>query len=94
MFEVQLVNSTAIRLISYNAESNTLRIIFRNGSAYDYANVSQSVFEELACAESVGRFFSQIRNTLKYRRLQPIEAQDFLLRVLEAAQDQRIHVAA
>ena len=93
MFEVQLVNSTAIRLIAFSETVNTLRIIFRNGSAYDYANFPSQLYSELLEAESVGQFFGLIRRTYIGERINPTHATDFLLRVLEASQGQRLLIA-
>jgi KTSC domain len=92
MFEVQLVNSTAIRLVAFN--SGTLRIIFRSGSAYDYTGISRELFEQLATAESVGTEFQSIRNAYTHQRLDGQTTQQFLLAVLEANADSRLMVEA
>ncbi len=91
IFEVQLVNSTAIRLIGFS--ENTLRIIFRSGSAYDYSGVTREVFEKLAIAESVGTQFQIIRNAYPFSRLENSRVQNFLMAVLEASQCDRLMVA-
>lgn len=91
MFEVQLVNFTAIRLVAFNG--STLRIIFRGGSAYDYSEVSNEVFEGLASAESVGTQFQLIRNAYKFNRVEPLRVQNFLMAVLEASHSERLMVA-
>lgn len=63
VFMTQLVNSTAIRLIGYESETETLRVLFNHGDAYDYPAVPREVFDALRSAESVGRAFNQaIRN--------------------------------
>jgi hypothetical protein len=90
-FEVQLVNSTAIRLIGFSGD--TLRVIFRSGSAYDYSGVSREVFENLASAESVGTQFQSIRNAYEFNRLESNRVQNFLMAVLEASQGDRLMVA-
>jgi hypothetical protein len=91
MFEVQLVNSTAIRLVAL--KENTLRIIFRSGSAYDYLNVSREVFESLCNAESVGTEFQLVRNAYQYERLEAAKVQNFLFAVLESQSNERLMIA-
>lgn len=94
-FQVQLVNSTAIRLVAYNVDANQLRVIFRSGIAYDYFNVPCEIYAELTEAESVGQYFNTvIRRTYIGERLAENIASDFLFRVLEAAQGQQLLVAA
>lgn len=87
-FEVQIVNSTAIRLVAYS--DNTLRILFRSGSAYDYSGVNKEIFENLCNADSVGTEFQKIRNTYQFKKLNPTKAQDFLLSVIANNQQQRL----
>jgi hypothetical protein len=87
-FEVQFVNSTAIRLIAYS--ENTLRILFRSGLAYDYTNVNRQVFEELCAAESVGAEFQKIRNAYPYTRISIKDSQDFLICVVKQATQDRL----
>ncbi|MEH2138558.1 KTSC domain-containing protein [Nostoc sp.] len=91
LFEVQLVNSTAIRLVAFS--ENTLRVIFRSGSAYDYSGVSREVFEQLASAESVGTQFQSIRNAYQFTRIESSRVQNFLMAVLEASLGDRLIVA-
>jgi KTSC domain len=92
MFEVQLVNSTAIRLIAFR--DDVLRVVFRSGAAYDYPEVDRSVFEELCSAESVGTQFQLVRNAYGHQRLDAQTTQQFLLAVLEANTDSRLMVEA
>lgn len=54
------VISSQIAQLGYDAESSTMRVIFTNGSTYDYSNVSRELFEELLAAPSVGRHFSKV----------------------------------
>ena len=61
--------STSIAFIGYEAETLTLRIVFREGGAYDYHGVPEMVFQQLLNAQSKGKYyirrikgrFSQIR---------------------------------
>ncbi len=93
-FEGLFVNSTAIRLVGYQAETNVLRVVFRSGFGYDYQNVPREVFESLIAAESVGQQFQAIRNTFLYNRLSNAQAQDFLCSAIAASSDQRLMIAA
>ena len=94
VFEAALVNSTAIRLIGYNQEANTLRIIFRSGSGYDYSNVPVEVFEELVEAESIGTQFQVIRATYQFERLSRSQVQDFLVAAIAQSARLQIEVEA
>jgi len=60
------VTSSNIEAIGYDYDeaaktspvTATLRVWFKNGTAYDYAKVPQSVFMELEKAKSVGSYFA------------------------------------
>ena len=67
---VQPVSSTNVSGIGYDAASMTLEVHFNNGSAYQYFDVPQSVFEEFMSAPSKGQYINQfIRNFYRYMRL-------------------------
>lgn len=51
------VNSSQINAIGYAAATNTMRIEFKSGSLYEYANVTPEVFEAFAKAPSIGSHF-------------------------------------
>lgn len=51
------VESSQIAAIGHSG--TTLRVEFKRGGVYDYANVGADMFERLKGAESVGSFFSQ-----------------------------------
>lgn len=89
-FEVQFVNSTAIRLIAYS--ENTLRIIFHTGIAYDYTGVDRQVFENLCSAKSVGVEFNKIRNNYTYERISIKDSQKFLVSTVTQAIKSRLTV--
>ncbi|WP_313003892.1 KTSC domain-containing protein [Brevundimonas sp.] len=62
--------STVIRLYSYDETARRLRVSFVSGAVYDYDDVPLELVEELAAAESKGRFFgSHIRDHFPYRRV-------------------------
>lgn len=53
------VTSSQISQIGHDPRTNTLVVVFKNGSRYKYANVTTQLFEQLRDAESVGSFFSK-----------------------------------
>ena len=53
------VNSTAISTAKYEYESYKLRLVFKNGGAYDYTKVPNFVFEGLRTSESKGKFINK-----------------------------------
>ena len=53
------VNSTAISTAKYEYESYKLRLVFKNGDAYDYTKVPNFVFEGLRLSESKGKFINK-----------------------------------
>lgn len=54
------VVSSQIAQIGHDAKLNLMRVVFTNGSTYEYANVSRELFEELLAAPSVGSHFSKV----------------------------------
>ena len=61
--------STAIKEFDYDADKQTLRIVFGNGGVYKYADVPEKIYKELKEASSVGQYFnSQIRDKFGYDR--------------------------
>ena len=70
--EMVPVNSSTIASAGYDEPSRTLRIEFKNGSAYEYFDVPVEVFRTLVDpgAGSAGRFFSSsIKGIYRYSRL-------------------------
>ncbi|MCK5601397.1 KTSC domain-containing protein [Candidatus Pacearchaeota archaeon] len=58
------VQSSNLSQVGYDAETQTLGIVFKSGVLYHYENVPQEVFDELIEASSAGRYFNtQIRNS-------------------------------
>jgi hypothetical protein len=65
------VQSSNLRSVYYDAAANDLRIQFRGGRIYGYANVPPEVHRALMGAGSKGRYFHyNIRSRYRYRRLQ------------------------
>ena len=63
------VVSSNLKAVGYNPTNKVLRIIF-HGGAYDYFEVSASVYEELMNADSKGQHHHRyIRDFYRYRRI-------------------------
>lgn len=68
--EMIKVDSSNIDKIGYHEDEETLRIDFKNGTAYLYSNVPQMVFKSLLDAESKGKYFSSvIKKNFTFRKL-------------------------
>lgn len=62
--------STVIRLISYDAASELLSVIFVSGRAYAYEGVPAGLFEQFLRAPSKGVFFNEnIRGRYRFREI-------------------------
>lgn len=53
------VSSSNVEAIGYDSESETLKVWFLNGSAYQYLSVPFAIFEGLKDAPSVGSYLHQ-----------------------------------
>ena len=53
----QLVSSSNIHSVGYEAESQTLEIEFHSGGIYRYANVPEKLYRGLMQASSKGSYF-------------------------------------
>lgn len=51
------VQSSQINAIGFAAATKTMRIEFKSGSLYEYANITPDLFEAFSKAPSVGSFF-------------------------------------
>ena len=61
-FQTVEVNSTAISTAQYEYDKYRLTLTFNNGTAYDYNDVPNFVFEGLRVSTSKGKFIN--RNVL------------------------------
>lgn len=69
IMELRGTQSSNIAQVGYDQESNTLRIVFTNGSVYDYYEVDEQIYRHLLQAPSKGQFFHQyIRNNYTYQK--------------------------
>lgn len=51
------VESSNIAAIDHNGITRTLRVEFRNGTVYNYANVETSLYDQILKADSIGSAF-------------------------------------
>lgn len=51
------VQSSIIKTVGYDAETETLAVEFHSGRIYHYADVSQKKVDALLCSESMGKHF-------------------------------------
>lgn len=85
------VNSTAIALVAYNSELQTMRVIFQSGLGWDYSGVPASVYVALIQAHSVGRYYGQnVRGSFLAERLEPSVVGRYLLDVIALERNNRL----
>jgi hypothetical protein len=54
--QLTTVKSSMIHAVGYDAETQTLEVIFNSGGIYFYDDVPPKVYEELMAAESKGSY--------------------------------------
>lgn len=57
--EREAVESSMIKSLGYDAETKTLAVEFQNGDVWHYTNVSQSEYDSLKSAQSIGAYFGK-----------------------------------
>lgn len=63
----ELVDSSTMKSVGYQAKSRILEIEFESGAVYQYLGVPERIHEELIGAESKGRYFNrEIRDVYPY----------------------------
>ena len=55
--ERKSVNSSTIRSVGYEPNSQTLEIEFTSGSIYQYSRVSPEIYRKLMAAPTIGSYF-------------------------------------
>ena len=55
----QSVESSDLKSVGYDNETQTLEIEFNSGPVYEYNNVPASIYEGLINAHSLGLYFNQ-----------------------------------
>ncbi len=64
------MQSSNLRSVGYDPETETLEIEFTSGAVYAYYGVPAEVYEGLMDAPSHGRYFQEnIRNQYRYRKI-------------------------
>jgi uncharacterized protein len=64
------VTSSSLVSVGYDADSEILQVEFHSGEVYEYSGVSQSAYDELLGADSIGGHFSAyVRHNYPYVRL-------------------------
>lgn len=64
------VTSSNIISAGYDPTSETLEIEFKDGSVYQYYNVSEHLYEQFQSASSKGQFFNiYIKNAVPFSRV-------------------------
>lgn len=63
--------SSVIKYFSYDAATETLKIIFVTGMIYLYKNVPEKIYKMLKASGSKGRYFnSNIKDKFKFQKLE------------------------
>lgn len=65
---IDVSGSSCVGFACYYPQSQTLRLGFVGGEAYDYLRVPPSVIAEFAAAESKGRFVNEVIKRFRYER--------------------------
>lgn len=64
------VSSSNVQSVGYDESTETVHVLFLNGSLYAYRGVSQHVFEGLLHASSVGSYLHRnFKNVYPYERI-------------------------
>ena len=64
------VRSTEIAIVGYDPATQLLEVAFKNGSVYHYAEVSQTVYDEMIQAKSVGTYFAKhVKTAYSYKKI-------------------------
>ncbi len=67
--EVLLIDSKAIKQISYDREKRILLVLFQNGTMYSYWKVHVGTFQRLRNSYSIGKFYNRnIKNKYDYTK--------------------------
>lgn len=65
-----VINSSNLKFASYQTETKTLSVTFKNGSIYEYYEVPWEIFTKLRMSESQGKFLNtNINKVYKYKKV-------------------------
>jgi hypothetical protein len=71
------VESSMLQSVGYDAGTRTLRVKFKDGAMWDYADVDEPTFRKLHAAPSIGGYFiAHIRAKFQGRRVDDEPPQD------------------
>jgi len=66
----QVVSSTNISEIGYDADRRTLEVAFKSGTVYQYFDVPERIYEDLIRASSIGQYLNtNIKGQYRYARV-------------------------
>ena len=67
------IKSTSLKSASYDTLSENLRVMFNNGTTYEYKGVPSKTFTKFRLAKSQGKFFNEnISKTYTYKKVKSI----------------------
>lgn len=55
----QFVNSTNLKTVGHDKETNTMQVEFFNGAIWNYSPVTEDAYKTMVKSESVGQWFNQ-----------------------------------
>lgn len=68
--ETRIMPSTVIRSFHYDAEKNTLKVIFISGTVYEYLQVPEAIYLEMKNSFSKGEFLNKhIKGNYDFRKI-------------------------
>jgi hypothetical protein len=67
------IKSTSLKSASYDTLSENLRVMFNNGTSYEYKGVPSKTFTKFRLAKSQGKFFNEnISKNYTYKKVKSI----------------------
>ena len=67
------IKSTSLKSASYDTLSENLRVMFNNGTSYEYKKVPSQTFTKFRLAKSQGKFFNEnISKKYTYKKVKSI----------------------
>lgn len=67
------IKSTSLKSASYDTLSENLRVMFVNGTTYEYKGVPSQTFTKFRLAKSQGKFFNEnISKNYTYKKVKSI----------------------
>lgn len=58
--DMQMVNSSNVEAVGYDADNGAIYVRFLSGDTYVYSGADQSTFEQLLNADSVGSYLNRV----------------------------------